>query len=204
MHIGSAPSGEIKLLISSCRRIVTQAIEACKKQYPDIRFSVKHGVDNEEYDFIISDAPPSDKSLDKYKLMSERLLLAIPPVSSLYSKKDPTVGLENESFISLGSGTRLHAMTEHLCASLGFVPRIEVQIDDPLYVRKYLEMGLGVAFFPEISWATLSPSGVRLADIGAPMRHTYVFFENSKLSLPANKVFLEILKSAFKKAAEEK
>lgn len=192
------PSGEIKLLISTCRRIATQAIEKSRRLYPEIKFSIKHGFDDGDYNFIISDIAPSKKQFDKIHLMTEKMLLAIPKSSGLFEKSDATDDIENEPFISLGKGTRLHTLTEQFCASLGFVPNIELQTDDPYYVRKYLEMGLGVAVFPEKSWAEMLSPEIKLRDVGFPMRKNYVFMERDKNLSASEKAFLEILISTFK------
>ena len=195
-----SPKGGLRLLISSCRRIVTQAIEVCQKRYPDIKFNVKHGVTDGEYDIIISDTPPSKGEHGKYakkELMTERMLLAVPKSSPLCGSTDMIHNLESEKFISLGEGTRLHALTLQICRSLGFEPDISIQIDDPYYMRKYLEMGLGVAFFPERSWANLVPEGVELFDIGVPLRRMYAFCETDSVQTHAQKVFLGILEEIF-------
>lgn len=192
------PSGEIKLLISTCRRIATQAIEKSRRLYPEIKFSIKHGFDDGDYNFIISDIAPSKKQFDKIHLMTEKMLLAIPKSSGLFEKSDATDDIENEPFISLGKGTRLHTLTEQFCTSLGFVPNIELQTDDPYYVRKYLEMGLGVAVFPEKSWAEMLSPEIKLRDVGFPMRKNYVFMERDKNLSASEKAFLEILISTFK------
>lgn len=192
------PSGEIKLLISTCRRIATQAIEKSRRLYPEIKFSIKHGFDDGDYNFIISDIAPSKKQFDKIHLMTEKMLLAIPKSSGLFEKSDCTDDIENEPFISLGKGTRLHTLTEQFCTSLGFVPNIELQTDDPYYVRKYLEMGLGVAVFPEKSWAEMLSPEIKLRDVGFPMRKNYVFMERDKNLSASEKAFLEILISTFK------
>ncbi len=192
------PSGEIKLLISTCRRIATQAVEKSRRLYPEIKFSIKHGFDDGDYNFIISDIAPSKKQFDKIHLMTEKMLLAIPKSSGLFEKSDATDDMENEPFISLGKGTRLHTLTEQFCTSLGFVPNIELQTDDPYYVRKYLEMGLGVAVFPEKSWAEMLSPEIKLRDVGFPMRKNYVFMERDKNLSASEKAFLEILISTFK------
>ena len=207
LHIGTlsvsddtvTPSGDIKILISTCRRIVTQAIEICQKQYPNVKFVVKHGVDNEDYDFIISDNPPQKGEFHKTLLADEKLLFAIPENSNINAKNAPDI-LKNERFISLGKGTRLHDLTVQICRSFGFEPNISIQTDDPYYVRKYIEMGLGVALYPAISWNDLVPKGARLIDLGAPNRRIYVFVKKDSAHLTTQKVFLEILKKAFKDA----
>lgn len=191
------PHGELRVLLSSCRRIATEAVELFQKKYPDVRFHVRHGTSDEEFDIIISDAPPSKGEYDKIKLLSERILLAIPESSPLYSLETPQEHLENERFLSLGEGTWLHALTIQLCNSLGFKPNVAVQTDDPYYMRKYLEAGFGVAFFPERSWAQLIPKGVRLVDVSAPMRNIFMFTPKNRKKTQAQKVFMELIIAGF-------
>ena len=196
----STPTGEIKILISTCRRIATQAIEKCRSNYPDIKFVIKHGFEDGDYDFIISDVPPSKKQFDKIHLLTERMLLAIPRSSKLFDKRDILSSIENEPFISLGKGTRLHTLTEQYCNSLGFTPNVALQTDDPYYVRKYLEMGLGVALFPEKSWAQMLSPEIKLADVGFPKRNVYLFTEKGANSTATEIAFKKILVSTFNEA----
>ena len=65
------PHGELRVLLSSCRRIATKAVELFQKKYPDVKFHVKHGTSDEEFDIIISDAPPQKGNYEKTKLLSE-------------------------------------------------------------------------------------------------------------------------------------
>lgn len=196
--INSAPRGKIKLLISSCRRIATEAVERCRKSYPEISFSIKHGFDDGNYDFVIADAPREKKQFNKTKLLSEKMFLAVPADSPLSKNAKSDVSFENEPFITLGKGTRLHALTELYCNSLGFTPTVALETDDPQYVKKYLEMGLGVALFPEKSWAQMKSKKIKLLDVGFPERRIYVFYDKSKELSSAEKAFLDILIPTFK------
>ena len=190
------PRGEIKLLLGTCRRLAMAAIERTVKLYPDVKFSVRHGAGGTDFDLAVSDIPPSKKKYDRVLLTTERMLLAAPDSlgeASIEKIRDCT-------FISLGRGTRLHALTEQYCQSLGFNPTVSIQTDDTAYVRKYLEMGLGVALWPEKSWAGNLPCGVSLKDIGFPKRESFVFFESGADITSAKKIFIDILKEEFEKA----
>jgi len=192
-----APRGELNLLLSSCRRIATRAVEIFQKKYPNVRFNVRYGTSTEEFDVIISDIPPEKGEYDKIKLLTERILLAIPKASPLYNESAPEQKLEQERFISLGDGTRLHELTLHICRSLGFEPDIAIKTDDPYYMRKYLENGLGIAFIPERSWDQLLPPEVRLVDIGAAHRTIFLFTPKNREKTQAQKLFADIITQCF-------
>ncbi len=195
----SEPSGEIKLLISTCREIVTQAIEKCRRSYPDIRFLIKHGLEEGDYDFIISDIPPTKKDFDKVPLLTEKMLLAVPTVYGDLRQNTIKTRMQTEAFISLGKGTRLHTLTVQYCNSFGFIPNIALQTDDPHSVIKYLEMGLGVSLFPEKSWAKMVSDDISLFAVGFPSRTTCVFTEKGKELTAAQNAFLKIVIDTFEK-----
>ena len=193
------PKGEIRLLVSCCRHLATKAIERCVKQFPNISFSVRHGVDTYDCDFVISDLAPARKSYTKKLLMTENMKLAVSKSYCLNEKK-PSSDIENERFVSLGSNTRLHALTLQYCNQLGFTPNVAIQTDDPYYVRKFIELGLGVALYPEKSWANLLSPSISLLDVGFPKRQTFLFYEKDKILTVAEEKFAEILIQEFKKA----
>lgn len=77
-------------------------------------------------------------------------------------------------------GRSLYSLTNSICQSAGFTPNVSIQTDDPFYVRKYVEMGLGIAFIPSCSWEGLFSDNVVLRDIGGFKRKTYVFLPPSR------------------------
>jgi len=60
--------------------------------------------------------------------------------------------LFNENFITMHQSAGLYHLTHLFCANAGFKPKISIQCDDPFYMRKYIEMGLGIGFVPTLSW----------------------------------------------------
>ena len=194
------PRGEIKLLVSCCRHLATKAIERCVKLFPEVSFSVRHGVDSEDYDFVISDLAPTKRELEKELLMSERMMLAVSKSYANEGKHSIEAGLDKERFVSLGSNTRLHALTLQYCNQLGFTPNVAIQTDDPYYVRKFIELGLGVAVYPEKSWANLISDNIMLIDAGFPKRRTFLFYKKDKSLSAGEQKFIEILKEEFSKA----
>ena len=103
-------------------------------------------------------------------------------------KEDLTVAdLENEKFI-IGLSNQTHEE----CKQAGFVPNISFESNDPAYVRKYIEMGLGVAFIPAVSWRNLFSGNVVLKNVGAK-RKTYACVSQNKHTKKSVTIFLEYL-----------
>lgn len=173
--------GEIKLLIFCNRRLVTEAIESFKKQNPRVTFVLRHELEADiDYDLLISDTCPPDCA-ERYPLVEDEILLAVSksnPISNIenLSLKD----LKDERFISMPRGRSLYSITNSICSDAGFTPNISIQTDDPFYVRKYVEMGLGIAFFPSCSWEGLFSDAVAIRKIGNYTRSTYVCLPSTR------------------------
>ncbi len=188
-------SGEVRILAQTNRRIVTRAIERFKEQYNDVNFLINHSLSAKpgDFDIIISDDETNLHNFSETLLVSEKFLLAV-------RKKDipltPDLTLEdfrNRNFITMPKGSSHFIHTNRICRAEGFAPDITIQIDDPYYLRKYVEMGLGIAFVPEISWQGMFSTDVSLIDIGNYTRNTYIFQNPNRYKTKAVMVFLDTL-----------
>ena len=87
---------------------------------------------------------------------------------------------------------------KELCRRAGFEPSIAITTDDPFYVRRYIELGLGIAFVPAFSWKGQFSNDVKLLDICHYTRDTYLFTKNTVFEQKSVKVFKELLLSVVK------
>lgn len=190
----SGTSGRIKISIAANRRIVISAIKAFMQIYPGVDFIMDYSLPENpsEYDFIISDDAFSHPGFEKQKLLSERILLAFPKGDALEKADNLTPEmLEKASFISMPENSSLARHTCEICKKIGFKPHIVIQCDDPFYIRKCIENGLGIAFVPEISWRGQLESNTVLRSVGDFYRDTYLYRNCQKY---ASKVSLEFVK----------
>ena len=196
---GEGSDFELRLLIGTCRRIVTRAIEKFQKIYPRASVSINHtvGEDNSEYDFIISDTIERNGDYRSEFLMSERIVLAAKRGSRVELERPQGFeDLVGERFIAL-DGSQLNNYIESMCRVAGFVPNIAIRTDDPFYVRKYVEMGLGIAFVPEVSWRGLFSDEVALIELCDYTRNINLYVRSGKILSEGERVFLKILKETF-------
>jgi DNA-binding transcriptional LysR family regulator len=187
--------GDIHLICMTNRRLVTSAIEAVIQRYPKINFIIHHNVtQNQEYDVLISDICPSEY-LEKILLVNEDICIAMNKNHPLAGESDLNLKeLENERFISMTSNSSLYRITVNTCAEAGFFPNIAIQTDDPFYLRKYIEMELGIAIVPEYSWRGLFDEKILLKKVGSTQRKTYAFLPKRKLIKRSVELFLQVLK----------
>ncbi len=189
-------SGEIKILVLTNRRVVTKAIEDFKREYPEVAFVIKHNTGAEgEFDLIICDEYFPDASFESTVLLTEDILLATQKGSRLAGLENISVSdLKNERFITMPDGSSMYSITHRLCE--GFVPNIVIQSDDPYYIRKYVAMGLGIAFFPSMSWYGQFSDNVVFKSIGTVKRNTVIARKKGRYLTRQAKLFVELLKSA--------
>ena len=187
--------GEINLCCRSNRGIVIEAMERFIKVYPDVKFKIFFGREHSnDTDILIACAPPLEFS-EKLLMLEEDLLIAMHKDHPLSTKEDLTVAdLKNEKFI-IG----LSNQTDEECKKAGFVPNISFESNDPAYVRKYIELGLGVAFIPSVSWRKLFSDNVILKNVGVK-RKTYACIPQNKYTKKAVTAFLEYIMTAAKNA----
>ena len=186
--------GDIRLVCMNNRRIVTNAIETFIQAHPQVNFIIHHSFDAEQnFDILISDICPCEYS-KKTLIVDEAICIAMNKEHPLLEKKAFSVAdLEKECFITMTSGTSHKKITFNACADAGFVPNIVIQTDDPFYLRKYIEMGLGIAFVPSHSWRGLFTDKVVLKNVDNIRRKTYAFLPRRKYIKRSVEMFLQAL-----------
>lgn len=196
----NAERGKIKICINASRRIVMQAIEKFNKLYPDVDINAEYSADasNPEFDLVITGKRLDCTHLLGEKLATEEICLAVPKESRFAElEKIDISDLKNESFVAMGNKSNLHELTKKICADFGFEPRVVVQGDDPFYVRKCVEMGLGISFVPALSWKGQFSDNVVIKKIGDYTRDTYVGKNSKKYTPKCVSAFLKVLADEF-------
>lgn len=198
-------SGEIKILAETNRRIVTKTIELFQNRYNDVLFFINHSSDDmiDKYDLIISDRIFDQRNFTKHSLVVDNLLLAMKNDNPLVNKPEISVkDLEKEKFITMGNKTGLFKLTNEICNAEGFAPNIVIQSDDPDYIRKYIEMGLGISFVPSLSWQGTFSENVVCRQLVNIKRYTFAYLNTQKYISKAKYLFLEMLLSVAGECSE--
>ena len=192
--------GEIGMFIGANRRAVTLAIERFRAQYPRVNFLLNHSAldDPMSYDLVITHDVARCVGMEKRLLRREKLYLAIERSHPLAEKERLTLmDCAEESFVSMHPGSSLREVTELACQKAGFFPRFTIQSDDPAYVRKYVELGMGVSLAPSFSWRGQFSDRVILRDVGEIYRDTYLFSHSANVLPTCVRRFSELLEKVF-------
>lgn len=193
-------SGKIRILALTNRRLITKAIECFKSSYPAVSFVLSHSRSAREdaFDIIVADDSFSSEKYEQQSLLSEDICLAVHRGHRLSDTEQVLLSdLRKERFISMSMGSSLHSITGQLCRSAGFEPEIAIETDDPLYMRKYIELGLGVAFVPARSWKGEISEKIVLKDLQPALRrNTHIFLPSDRYLTKPVTLFAQVLSKA--------
>ncbi len=197
--------GRIKLSIFINRRIVMQTVEKFSRLYPQVDIVTKYTAlpAQEDFDLIIADTLP-ECGYEREALIEEEILLAMH--RDLPLARAGVIGadtLAQAPFITTNKGSSLHGITHEVCGALGFSPRIVICSDDPYYIRKCVELGLGVALIPARSWQGQFSENVVTRRVGDYRRTTYAYRNGHGYFPKCAARFLEMLRAEFAGEQEE-
>ncbi len=192
--------GNITILIKTDRRFVAECIAKYKKSYPNICFTVHHRAPKEpcHFDLIIDDREIAYPDMKRHSLMRETILFGLADTHPLAKRKELTFNdIVDQPFISMPSRSSLYRVLEGLFKPKGKKPKIDIYCDDPYFIRKYMQLELGVALWPTISWLETEHKGICLlpyADCDLS-REIFLFTDEADCMTVAAKNFASFLKT---------
>lgn len=167
----------LRILATINRRIIVETAEEYRRRYPAVDLSISYGIQENpaDGDLIIADRDLKKEGFPGERLFSEEILLAVKKDNPLAEKEKITPDeLCRQPFITMSRGESQQLLTESICADMGFSPRVAIEGSDPFYIRRCVEMGLGVTFCPEFSWKGQFSDEVALKRVGDYRRETWL------------------------------
>lgn len=198
----------ISLCINAASKMIPEILLDYHKKHQDINFSLtQNPQDNRaKYDFIISASLEPMIGENSCILVKEPLYIALPMEHPFSSQKTVKLSeLKNEPFISLQKGMSLSFITEHYCKKVGFTPNIVFESDNPATLRNLIQLGLGVAFIPIITWNGLQDNNICLLPLAPEECYRYIILSwcEKRYLTAAAKEFREFMIQYFKNLAKE-
>lgn len=172
----AAETEVIKINIQINRNSVMEVIENFRKLHPSISFITTHTTDkhSEDFDIIITDKE-IDLPYSKALAAEENFLLAYNKNEFKFNELITSSEFENLPFITMSVGSSIYENTISFCNRLGFFPHIVLQSEDPFYIRKCVELGIGISIIPELSWRGQFSEEVVLKNIGDIKRKIFLY-----------------------------
>lgn len=160
----------LSLYVKAASRLLPDILRSYTGICPGIRFSVSQFHDGSagrpDCDFTIESSLTRADGPESCTLLKENILVALPAGHPLSGGPSVSLGdLQDEPFISLQKGMGLSSITDYYCHLCGFSPNIVFESDSPSTLREMIQLGLGIAFIPELTWPGLDDGSIRLLPI---------------------------------------
>lgn len=139
---------QIKILVRSVRRWVTDAIIAYSKLHPKVVFRTVFDfreTDFKNYHLIIDADINSYPEYEKFELLSRKLRLKTKAGDPLCGKQLQLKELCKQKFVSMGEESNYHKILVGACGRAGFTPDISVMCNDIECYERFIEAGMGIA-----------------------------------------------------------
>ena len=169
--------GTLRICINTNRRLVMSTVGKFRELYPQVSLVIQCGaeVSGEKFDLIFTNEQSNSPHLQSQKMFSERILLAVNRNDPLATaEKIGKNELADRSFIVMNESNSLWRITQQICAEMGFRPHVAILGDDPFYIRKCVEMELGISFVPSVSWQGQFDERIVLRDVVDHRRDVYL------------------------------
>lgn len=189
---------ELIICVHAHRRIVMQAITRFRLTEPDVKLIIRHDITNiREADFVISDSELALPDFRRSILLQERMLLA----ARKGEIPDSIEELASRPFITMSQSSNLLSITRRICRDMGFTPKIALQSEDPYYFRQCLELGLGVAFVPALTWRGQFSEQIDFKELGHYYREICVYRRPEAVGMKYADDFYQLLFDEFEHEA---
>lgn len=172
---GTERSCQLQLAVLVNRRIVMKTIKSFQNRCPNVNILTSFDLSGMQDAHLVISADKIDfPGFTREKLLQEDIVLAVSK-GTLPDGPITALSLQSKNFITMDEGSSLYRFTESICEDMGFRPHIALKSADPFYIRRCVELGLGVAFVPTFSWHDQFSDEVELKHIGHYKRDVFLY-----------------------------
>lgn len=203
---GVAEDGVLRLGVHINRRVVLQAVAAFQRKYPTIDIMAEHTdyTQSGDFDLVISDGLFAQPEYVKCRSFREKIVLAAKKGLFPAGTQLSVAELADKPFITTSENHSMYNITRDICRELGFKPRIALRGEDPEYVRQCVDLGLGVAFMPTLSWRGRFSDAVEFRSVGEYSRDICIYKRKNGYASEYVEDFYRMLVETFEKETAER
>jgi len=161
-------NGHIQILVLTNEKIIFDIISKYKTEYPYVKISIQHsdyleyGIYN-PFDIIVTDRELISDVFEKKPFISEELFVAVNSSSPLSALNNISYSnICDEEFVLSHNGDSIREVAEKIFKARGGHPHISIQTEDYYEICEAVKQGLGITFFPYISWRKYIDERIRL------------------------------------------
>ena len=164
-------NNNIKLNVLAASTLITNAVIDYKKTHSDIDVDLIQNEETNVFDICVRTyanyRPELDHTnSDETFVHSEKIFLAVPNIAR-YKKMNSIslFDLRDEKFIRLDGSKQYRKICNELCERVGFNANVTFESDNAMAVKEAVAAGIGVGFWPELSWGKMDHKKVRLLEV---------------------------------------
>jgi DNA-binding transcriptional LysR family regulator len=191
---------------SAAAALVIPAVVELSRRHAELVCSVNEHEPNDgiallrsgDLDLLVAESnddiePPPSGGLDAHPLLSEALLLILPPDAPSPQGPVQLADFRDRPWITGPTGSQYDAALQRACRSAGFAPRIMHRADEAFVIQALVASGLGVALLPAL--ACSDPFGLRYTPVlpAPPSRHIFTLVRRGAAKRPALAATLDAL-----------
>lgn len=191
-------TGRISLLVLENRNIMIDLVARFAGLHPRVVFSISHTYNAGPQfacDMCVAARCPYPYMNASEPLVEEEIKLAVPKGHPLADRKSVAIrDLAGETFVSMPPESYLYQMAAAWFRQQGLPLQTAVICDDPFSVRRYVSIGMGLAFVPARSWQGLTDQAVLLPLEGEGFhRTTRLYWDDNRYIPLAARAFRDFL-----------
>lgn len=158
------------LNVLAASTLITQAIIEYKQNNHELNVDLIQNEETKAFDICVRTYAVYKPELDNIEsdetfVSSERIFLAVPNTARYKKLNQISLFDVEEKFIGLYGSKQYRKICNELCEGIGFKTNVTFESDNVLAVKEAIAAGIGVGFWPEISWGKMDHKKIRLLEI---------------------------------------
>ncbi|MFI3313711.1 MAG: LysR family transcriptional regulator [Eubacteriales bacterium] len=201
----AAEENTVRVNVLAASAVITESIIDFQQSCDHINFQIFQKSELEMCDIEVTTRLFYMANQKNCFVFTEQIFLAVPDTPAYRGRIAIDLSeLTEAQFICLAGSTQFRAICDKFCAQAGFLPKVAFESDAPATVRNFIAAGLGVGFWPQISWGKPDTRDILLLPITAPLcqRDLIITCTNNVADSPSHNYF-EFLKSYLSKLSCE-
>ena len=192
---------------TNCAYVLPPVVEAFRQAYPGVEIQLTDRMSPEvarlvvdgAVDFGIATLPVYDSRLDTELLFNREEVVIASAEHPLAQRTRLSIkDLANERVLALERGSTSRSLADRIFLQAGLQPRIVMELGSIEVIKRYVEIGLGIAIVPEVAVRSELSEG-RLSSLsvgGIPAREVGIVQRTGGHRSPSAEAFIEFLRAS--------
>lgn len=164
-------NSNISLNVLAASTLITNAVIDYKRVNRNINVDIIQNEETNIFDICVRTYATYKPELDNTNsdatfVHSEKIFLAVPNTAQYKKLKSISLfDLKDEKFIKLYGSKQYRQICNELCDRIGFHVNATFESDNTIAVKEAVAAGIGVCFWPELSWGKMDHKRIKLLEI---------------------------------------